>query len=68
MKTVDARGISCPQPVLLTKQALADKPAELTVLVDNATARGNVQRFAGNQGYQVEIREEGGEYSLLLHK
>ena len=68
MKTVDARGLSCPQPVLLTKQALADKPAELTVLGDNATARGNVQRFAGNQGYQVEIREEGGEYSLLLHK
>lgn len=68
MKTIDARGLSCPQPVLLTKQALAGQPDALTVLVDAPAARGNVQRFAVNSGYQVTVSEENGEYALLLKK
>ena len=46
---VDARGCSCPQPVLMTKKALA-KESRLEVLVDNNTAMNNVSRFAQSQG------------------
>ena len=35
MQIVDARGLSCPEPVILTKQALASNEAEYQILVDN---------------------------------
>ena len=49
---VDARGCSCPQPVLMTKKALA-KESQLEVLVDNNTAMNNVSRFAQSQGLSL---------------
>ena len=37
MTTVDARGYSCPEPVIMLRKAMAKKDAEYTVLVDNMT-------------------------------
>lgn len=68
MKTVDARGLSCPQPVLLTKNALASKENSYEVLVDNSTAKENVTRFATNSGYKVAVAEKDGDYVLTLTK
>jgi tRNA 2-thiouridine synthesizing protein A len=65
---VDARGRSCPEPVLLTKRALDRSPEGVQVLVDNATARENVKRFAGNLGYNVKIAEEGQDYILTISR
>ena len=46
MKTVDARGFACPQPVIMAQKAIkADAPGELQVLVDNKCAVENVTRF-----------------------
>ena len=60
--TVDARGLTCPQPVLETKKALEDRiSGPLKVLVDNTTSRENVMRFARNQGCKVETQENGPE-------
>lgn len=63
-ETVDARRLACPQPVVLTKKAL-EKADEVTVIVDNETARQNVSRLAASQGYGVtgEERDEG----IYLH-
>jgi TusA-related sulfurtransferase len=68
MKTVDARGLSCPQPVLMTKNALASKENSYEVLVDNSTAKENVTRFATNSGYKVAVAEKDGDYVLTLSK
>ena len=68
--TVNASGLSCPQPVMLTKKALAGlSSGHVEVLVDTATSRNNVSRFAGNKGWNVEVeeRDEGG-YKLILQK
>ncbi len=66
---VDARGLSCPQPVLITKKALENnKSGEIEVLVDNATAKENITRFASNAGYQVSVSEENEDYRLTLSK
>ena len=65
MKRVDARGLSCPQPVLLTKQALSENKEGIEVLVDNATARNNVEKFMKHAGYNVEISEVGDEEFLV---
>ena len=56
---IDARGLACPQPVVLTKKAL-ESHDEVTVLVDNATALENVKRLASVSGCAVEVTEESG--------
>jgi len=69
MKTLDCRGMSCPQPVLETKKALAAAGGEaIQVLVDNPGSKENVRRFAESQGYGVAITEEKGAFALRLQK
>lgn len=65
---VDACGRSCPEPVLLTKKALASKEDHYEVLVDNVTAKENVTRFAKNAGYTVSVSQEEDVYRLSLTK
>ena len=68
-KVIDARGRSCPEPVLLTKNALennSDSPIE--VLVDMMVAVENIRRFAENKGYKVEYSETNNGYSLFIQK
>lgn len=67
-QAIDARGLSCPQPVVLTKNALDKAPASCEVLVDNPTARENVTRYAEREGYRVSVSEEGVDYRLTLTK
>ena len=63
---IDARGLSGPQPVVMTKNLLAGSPASCEVLVDNPTAKENVTRFAEHAGYHVTAATEGGDYRLTL--
>ena len=65
---IDARGYSCPQPVLMVKKALASGEATYTVLVDNHAARENVSRFASHAGFTTAVLEAAGEYTLMLTK
>ncbi len=59
-KTVDARGLACPQPVILTRNALRESEI-VTAIVDNETAQVNVTRMAQKSGatVQVEQRDDG---------
>ncbi len=67
--TVNASGLSCPQPVMLTKKALAGLEAgRVEVLVDTATSRNNVSRFAENKGWRVEVEEREKGYKVILVK
>lgn len=68
MKTIDARGLSCPEPVILTRQAMASGEAGYEVLVDNNTSKENVTRYAEHQGYKVSVAEADGEFTLTLTK
>ncbi len=69
-KIIDAQGLSCPQPVVLTKRALDEIAAgQITVLVDSETARDNVSRMASTSGCSVNILEKGGStFELLITK
>jgi TusA-related sulfurtransferase len=68
---IDARGLSCPQPVVLVKKAI-DKieKGEIEVWVDTVTSKENVSRLARNAGFEVseEEKEKGGEFLLRLSK
>lgn len=58
VKTVDARGLSCPQPAMLARQAIQKlEKGTVEVLVDSSTSRENVSRLAKNSGWAVSIEE-----------
>ncbi len=67
---VDARGLSCPEPVLLTLEAIKrlDK-GEIEILVDTDTSKENVSRAASSMGWSIEdISTEGTGYRIKIKK
>ena len=69
-QTIDASGLSCPQPVLLFLQAAKAAPdGEFVVIVDNEASRENVSRAARTRGFTVEPQDmDGGLCRLAIHK
>ena len=69
-KVVDARGLSCPQPVILTLDAIKSRQEKmLEVLVDTDTSKENVMRAAASQGCQVDaVTPEGDGYRIAIAK
>ncbi len=67
---VDARGLSCPQPVLLTIEKIKKvKKGEIAILVDTDTSKENVSRAATSQGWKVKgVKPEGKGYELKIMK
>ena len=67
---VDARGLSCPQPVLMVTSKMKElKSGEMEVLVDNKVSRENVSRAATYEGWEVaDLKEEAGGYTLVLKR
>lgn len=63
---IDARGLSCPQPVMLAAEAVTKGTLTIEVLVDTVTARENVFRMAKSKGLQVRIDDLDGEFKLTL--
>ena len=68
MKKVDARGLSCPEPVIRAKNAIESGDNESEILVENVVAKENVSRFATQQGYQVQATVQGDDILLTLTK
>ena len=66
---IDARGLSCPQPVLLALEAMKKiNKGEMVVLVDTDTSKENVSRAATTQGWDVDVEKGQEEYRLVLKK
>jgi tRNA 2-thiouridine synthesizing protein A len=66
--TVDARGLSCPQPVILTRNAIKAGDFPIEVLVETVTSRENVKRAAEKLGCAVQVEETEGEFRLTVSK
>lgn len=67
---VDASGLSCPQPVLMTLNRIKDlNKGEIEVLVDTDTSKENVSRAAESQGWEVaNVSELETGYKILIKK
>jgi selenium metabolism protein YedF len=63
--TVDARGLACPQPVILTRKAMK-KTDQIQTLVDSETSMTNVSRMAKKAGWQVNVVSADDEYRIEL--
>ena len=67
MYEVDARGLSCPEPVMLTQAALKSHGNEaIKVLVTEPHTRANVEKFAKSQGKSVTVTEKENEFELVI--
>lgn len=64
MVEVDARGLSCPLPVMRTKKALDQGPDALVVLVDSGTAKANVTNMLADEGYSVSATDEPDHFRI----
>ena len=67
-KDIDARGLSCPQPVFLTLKAIEAGDFPIRVTVDNATAKANIRRMAQGKKFNIEIEEKGEDIVLTISK
>lgn len=67
---VDARGLSCPQPVLVTLNEISrTHKGQIVILVDTDTSSENVTRAAKTLGWQVsDIQPEGVGYRITITK
>ena len=67
---VDARGLSCPQPVIVTMNEMKKvNKGEITIMVDTDTSKENVSRAAKNQGWEVAgIQPEDEGYRITIRK
>jgi selenium metabolism protein YedF len=59
-KIVNAQGLACPQPVLLTKKAMGET-ADVLTIVDGTDQAENVARMARRAGWTVQMdgKEDG---------
>lgn len=67
---VDARGLSCPQPVIVTMNEMEKiNKGEITIMVDTDTSKENVSRAAKNQGWEVaDVQSEDEGYRITIRK
>jgi tRNA 2-thiouridine synthesizing protein A len=69
IEKVDARGLSCPEPVMRVEKAIKKiKDGTIEVLVDTATARENVLRLAKHSGWTAEVANQPQDTFLLTLK
>jgi TusA-related sulfurtransferase len=66
--TVDARGLSCPQPVILARKAIQAGEFPIEVRVETVTSRENVRRASEKLGCTVQVTEVGDDFKLTLTK
>ena len=69
-KIIDARGLSCPQPVILVMAKMKGMASgEFTILVDTDTAKENVSRAAHSKHWEVKsIEPDGDGYRIIVKK
>ncbi|MBF0199740.1 MAG: sulfurtransferase-like selenium metabolism protein YedF [Desulfamplus sp.] len=65
-KTIDARGLACPAPVLMAKKAVDDAPLKsITMVVDNQASMENVSRFFASRSFGVDVVTEDGDFRII---
>jgi len=67
-RTVDARGLSCPQPVILVRKAIEAGEFPIQVLVETVTSLENVRRTAEKADLRVEVEEREDDFRILIEK
>ena len=66
---IDARGLSCPEPVILLRGEMQKHPADhYEISVDNRVSVENISRLAAKEGFTTDVRQDGDVFTLRLQK
>ena len=66
MKEIDAKGYTCPQPLMMMVNAIK-KEKQVGIVVDNETAKENILRTAKDRGWKVlSIKETDGDFCIKI--
>lgn len=68
IKRIDARGLSCPQPVVLAQKAIEEGHAVFELLVDNEVSKENIFRLAKKSGLNAETKNAGNDILISIAK
>lgn len=68
LKEIDARGRSCPEPVIMTMKAIDNGEKNFKIIVDTNVAVENISRFAKNKGYNIDVDETSEDFEISLSK
>jgi selenium metabolism protein YedF len=70
MKTLDTKGLKCPQPLIMLKEALLDLKLgeEIRVVTDNDTSLKNLLSYLQDQGVEPEVSSAGTVHTLVAPK
>lgn len=66
MKEVDARGLSCPEPLMLTAEALKGASEAVKVLVSEPHQKMNVEKYAKDHGKKSTAAEKDGYFEVVI--
>ena len=66
MKEVDARGLSCPEPLMLTAEALKGASGPVKILVTEPHQKMNVEKYAKDHGKKATATEKGSEFEIII--
>ena len=68
-KIVDAKGQTCPIPIIMTKKALKEIDEGVVVTsVDNQISKENLEKMAKEMGLSFETKKEGDTFSVRITK
>jgi selenium metabolism protein YedF len=62
---IDAKGLACPQPVVLTKNSMKEF-SHIEIIVDNETAVENIKRLASSTGWSFELTPSESTYIINI--
>jgi len=70
MKTLDTKGLKCPQPLIMLKEALMDLKTgeEIWVEIDNDTSLKNLVTYLKDQGVEPRVSSAGTVHTLVALK
>lgn len=66
MKEVDARGLSCPEPLMLTAAALKGAKEAVRVLVTEPHQKMNVEKYAKDHGKKTTSSEIEDGFAVII--
>ena len=66
MREVDARGLSCPEPLMLTAEALKNTKDPVKILVSEVHQKMNVEKYAKDHGRKVAVTEKDRYFEIEI--
>lgn len=66
MREIDARGLSCPEPLMLAHDAIAKNELPAKILVDESFQKTNIEKMAKTSGKKTTVKECGTHFEVVV--